>query len=131
MKLRTSLLFVLLLITAGITLSGCTLDPNEEFIQGSWYYLDPHLEQVTSEAQLEVFWTFDRGAYEYYACCFVKMQQTGRYAFIKSEGDSLFIELFNPNGDTRAEAVEIKIVVNREAGTIKIQGSGEFTRTMP
>lgn len=131
MKLRKSLLFVLLLITAGITLSGCTLDPNEEFIQGSWYYLDPHLEQVTSEAQLEVFWTFDRGAYEYYACCFVKMQQTGRYAFIKSEGDSLFIELFNPNGDTRAEAVEIKIVVNREAGTIKIQGSGEFTRTMP
>ena len=131
MKLPTSLLFVLLLITAGITLSGCTLDPNEEFIQGSWYYLDPHLEQMTSEPQLEVFWTFDRGAYEYYACCFVKMQQTGRYSFSKSEGDSRYIELFNQNGNTRAEAVEIKIVVNREQGTIKIPGSGEFTRTMP
>ena len=123
--------YLLLMISIGSILSGCRMDPNEEFIQGSWYYLDPHLEQMTSEAQLEVFWTFDRGAYEYYACCFVKHQQTGRYAVIKSEGDSLYIELFNQNGNTRAEAVEIKIVVNREAGTIKIPGSGEFTRTMP
>ena len=106
------------------------MDPNDEVIQGSWYYLDPHLEQVIAEQELEVFWTFDRGAYEYYACCFVKMQQTGRYTVIKSEGDDLYIELFNPNGDTRAEPVEIKIVVNREEGTIKIPGSGEFTRTM-
>jgi hypothetical protein len=80
---------------------------------------------------LEIFWSFDRGAYEYYACCFVKAQQTGRYAFIKSEGDDLYIELFNPNGDTRAEPFEMKIVINREAGTIKIPGSGEFTRTLP
>ena len=131
MNKRVSLFSLLFLISVGIFISGCRMDPNEEFIQGSWYYLDPHLEQMTSEAQLEVFWTFDRGSYEYYACCFVKMQQTGRYAFIKSEGDSLYIELFNPNGDTRAEPVEMKIVINREAGTIKIPGSGELTRTMP
>ena len=131
MNKRVSLFSLLFLISVGIDISGCRMDPNEEFIQGSWYYLDPHLEQMTSEAQLEVFWTFDRGSYEYYACCFVKMQQTGRYAFIRSEGDSLYIEMFNPNGDTRAEPVEMKIVINREAGTIKIPGSGELTRTMP
>jgi hypothetical protein len=123
--------YLLLMISIGSILSGCRMDPNEEFIQGSWYYLDPHLEQMTSEAQLEVFWTFDRGAYEYYACCFVKQHQTGRYAVIRSEGDDLYVELFNPNGNTRTEAVEFNIVVNREAGTIKIPGSGEFTRTMP
>ena len=123
--------YLLLLILLGISLSGCRLDPNDEFIQGSWYYLDPHLQQVIGEPQLEVFWTFDRGAYEYYACCFVKMQQTGRYAVVRSEGDDLYIELFNQDGDTRAEPVEIKIVINREEGTIKLPGSGEFMRTMP
>ena len=122
---------LILLILAGIFLSGCAMDPNEEFIQGSWYYLDPHLQDIVGESQLEVYWTFDRGRYEYYACCFVKMQQTGRYAVIKSEGDSLYLEFFNPDGDTRAEPVEIKIVINREEGTLNIPGSGELTRTLP
>ena len=125
------LIGLLLLISAGVLLSGCAMDPNEQFIQGSWYYLDPHLQDVVGESQLEVFWSFDRGSYEYYACCFVKDQQTGRYAVIKSEGDSLYLELFNRDGDTRAEPVEIKIVIDRKAGTIKVTGGGEFTRVMP
>ena len=131
MNKRTSLIVLLILISAGLLLSGCAMDPNEEFIQGSWYYLDEHLKPIVGESDLEVFWTFDRGAYEYYACCFVKAQQTGRYAVIKSEGDDLYIELFNRDGDTRSEPFGMKIVVNREAGTIKIPGSGEFTRVMP
>jgi hypothetical protein len=131
MDKRRYLIGLLLLISAGVLLSGCVMDPNEEFIQGSWYYLDPHLQEMTGESQLEVFWSFDRGAYEYYACCFVRAQQTGRYAVTKSEGNNLYIELFNRDGDTRAEPFGMKIVINREAGTIKIPGSGEFTRVMP
>lgn len=131
MDKRTGFICILVLIAAGMILSGCAMDPNEEYIQGSWYYLDQHLQDVIGESQLEVFWSFDRGAYEYYACCFVRTQQTGRYAVTKSEGDELYIELFNPDGDTRAEPVGVKIVINRDEGTIKVQGSGEFRRRVP
>lgn len=131
MNNRIRIFILILVVLAGIFLGGCEMDPNEEFIQGSWYYLDPHLQEIVGESQLEVYWTFDRGTYEYYACCFVKAQQTGRYAVIKSEGDSLYLELFNPDGNTRAEPVEIKIIINQQAGTIKVSGGGEFTRTLP
>jgi hypothetical protein len=83
------------------------------------------------ESPLETWWTFDRGAYELSACCFVETSETGRYEILKSEGDSLTLELFNRNGEAGDSRTQIKIVVDREAGTLRIQRAGPFERVGP
>jgi len=112
-------------------LGACTPNQNESFIQGSWYFNDPHLLQVVGESYLETFWTFDRGTYETYSCCFVKFQQYGRYDITESEGDTITLELFNINGKFNSERVTIGIRIDREADTIRLVRAGPFTRMAP
>jgi hypothetical protein len=118
----------LLLLAAAAWLGGCRMDANETFIQGSWYFSDPHLQQVISESQLEVFWSFDRGTFEQYACCFAKQQMWGRYQILQSEGDTMILELFNINGDLNSEPIDVRVTLDRQQNTIKIQRQGPFTR---
>lgn len=120
---------LLLFIATGLT--GCRPDPNVQFIQGSWYYLDPHLQSVAGESQLETVWAFDRGTYTTYSCCFVKSQANGWYQLIESEADALVIELSNRDGDPNTERYLVRIEIDREADTIEIQGTGPFERTGP
>lgn len=112
-------------------LAACTPDSNDNFIQGSWYFNDPHFLSVVGETYSETFWTFDRGTYETYTCCFVKYQQFGRYDILESEGDKLVLELFNTNGKFNTERFQIGIRIDRQADMIKIGPSGPFTRTIP
>jgi len=111
--------------------AGCAGDPNEGFIQGSWYFNDPHLRQVVGESALETTWTFDRGVYQVYSCCFVRFSQSGRYAILESQGDTLVLELFNRDGDISSERTSIKLLIDRENQTLKIQIGGPFTRISP
>jgi hypothetical protein len=112
-------------------LGACTPDPNDLFIQGNWYFNDPHLLSVVGETYSETFWNFDRGTYETYACCFVKFQQFGRYDILESEGNKLILEMFNTNGKFNSERFQIGIRIDRQEGTITIGPTGPFTRTMP
>jgi hypothetical protein len=137
-RIRASVLLVS--IALSVVLGGCKSDPNEEFIQGTWYHNDPHLAGIDGESQLESWWTFRQGlvgTFEYYACCFVETQQAGNYAILKSDEGTLVLELFNVKGhvsrmsispDTR---VEVRIKIDREADTIKIDRTGPFIRTGP
>jgi len=130
----------LVLIALSVFLGGCKADPNDDFIQGTWYHNDPHLAGIDGEQQLESWWTFRKGivgTFEYYACCFVETQQSGNYAILESDEATLVLELFNIRGhvggmslspDTTAEA---RIKIDREAGTIKIDRTGPFIRTGP
>jgi hypothetical protein len=61
----------------------------------------------------------------------LRAELNGRYEIVKSEGQELTIELFNQNGNTNSERVQVGINVDREAGTITIQGQGPFTRFGP
>jgi hypothetical protein len=61
----------------------------------------------------------------------VETSETGRYEILKSEGDSLTLELFNRNGEAGDSRTQIKIVVDREAGTLRIQRAGPFERVGP
>ncbi len=129
MRLNARVWTLLLLLTIG--LAGCRPDPNVQFIQGDWYFNDPHLSSVAGESSLETVWTFDRGTYSMYACCFARAQETGWYEVLESEGDTLVIELSNRNGVPNSERFSVGIEIDRTAGTIEIQGSGPFERVNP
>jgi hypothetical protein len=76
-------------------------------------------------------WTFDRGAYETYYCCFVKLQQYDRYDVPEREGDRIVMDLFNIDGKFNSEWVQIAITIDREANTIRLLRAGPFTRMNP
>lgn len=114
-----------------LILGACTPDPNEMFIQGNWYYNDQHILEAVGESFSEVYWTFDRGSYETFACCFVKFEQFGRYDVLKSEGDKLTLEFFNTDGKFNSERFQVGINIDREADTIIVQGTGPFVREKP
>jgi hypothetical protein len=122
------LLGILLLVSFMV---ACTPDPNEAFIQGNWYYNDLHIQEVPGESYSESFWNFSRGTFDAYTCCFVKYHQYGRYDIVESEGDTLTLVLFNIDGNLNSERVQIGIRIDRETDTIRIQGGGPFTRTLP
>ena len=127
-KYRTRLTCFSIIIA--LLLASCAGDPNENFIQGTWYHDDPHIRQVVGESFQETLWTFDRGTYSTYGCCFLRAESSGRYEIVESEGDSLIIELFNL-GKPNADRVQVKITIDREAGTLDIQRAGPFTRFAP
>lgn len=99
------------------------------FIQGTWYYNDPHIESMIGESFEEITWNFSQGTYEVYARCFVQ-QKHGGYQVIESQGDTLVLELFNP-GTYTAERNSIRIPIDRANDTLSIQGAGPFSRLRP
>jgi hypothetical protein len=126
---RSSLLLGLILLAS--LLAACTPDPNEVFIQGSWFYNSLHIQEQVGESFSETIWIFDGGTYETSTCCFVEFQQYGRYDILESEGDKLVLELFNINGKFNSERFSMAITIDREADTIKLPGAGPFTRMTP
>jgi hypothetical protein len=131
---------LLVLIGLSVFLGGCKGDPNDGFIQGTWYYNDPHLANLSGEQQLESWWTFRRGlvgTFEYYACCFVEVVQSGNYAVLESDEETLVLELFNVRGHASGMSLEpgstgeVRIKIDRQADTLKIGRDGPFIRKGP
>ena len=124
---------ILLLVVSALVLllSACTSDENEAFIQGSWFYNDQHIQEQIGETFSETYWSFDRGTYETYTCCFMKFQQYGRYDILESEGDKLVLELFNIDGKFNSERAQIAVTIDRQADTISLLRAGPFTRMSP
>ena len=126
-----NLRLLIIIAIALITLAACTPDPNEVFIQGNWYYNDPHIMTVDGESFNETFWAFENGTYETTTCCFTRFQQYGRYDILESEGDTMTLVLFNIDGRLNSDRVPIKVLIDREADTIKIARLGPLTRIFP
>jgi hypothetical protein len=124
---------ILLLVVSALVLllSACTSDENEAFIQGNWFYNDQHIQEQIGETFSETYWSFDRGTYETYTCCFMKFQQYGRYDILESEGDKLVLELFNIDGKFNSERAQIAVTIERQADTISLLRAGPFTRMSP
>jgi hypothetical protein len=131
---------IVFLVAVTMVLGCCAADPNAEFIMGRWYYNDPHLNNLSGESHLESWWDFRKGmlgTFEHYTCCFVKSYEKGNYRVVESDDTTLVLELFNvkghaegyvqPMGDTRM----IKIRIDRESDTIKIEREGPLERILP
>jgi len=110
-------LFIILFLA--FTLSSCALDPNEQFIQGTW-------EIVQSDADNEFFqWVFNNGLFsrEQVIDRINPLYTTGRYRVLQSNGDFLTLELFDYDGDRISyenNPMSIQIEIDRENNTIKI-----------
>jgi hypothetical protein len=77
-------------------------------------------------------WTFDRGTFEFYTCCFAgEIYQTGRYRILQSKENILTIELFNVKGTGTDGRGQMRLVIDREADTLVIQAGGPHTRVVP
>jgi len=109
MKKQSLLPLIFLLI---FTLSACTPDPNDEFIQGTW-------EIAQTSAGNEFFqWQFSNGTFtrEQEIDRTTSLYTTGSYRVVESEGDLLTIELFDYSGDRIAyenNPMTIKIEIDR------------------
>lgn len=112
-----------------LTLTACKLDPNEQFIQGTW-----EIAQTDSENRY-FRWEFNNGT-------FTRAQEvdsvtsfytTGQYRLVESDGNILTIELFNFNGDRISytnNPATLKIEINQETDTARIQNV-DFVRISP
>jgi hypothetical protein len=123
-----------IILVFSLLIAGCS-NENDAFIQGSWYYLDPHLNNLSGESHLEVTWSFAGGTFEFHSCCFNgEFYQTGRYDIVRTEEDLIVLELFNIRGSSFGSGEErgrIRIEIDREEDTLTVQASGPFTRTAP
>ncbi len=119
-----SLLFIFI-----FTLAACKLDPNDQFIQGTW-------EIAKTDADNEFFeWNFNNGT-------FIRQQEidrsnsmytTGRYRVFESDGDLLTLELFDYKGDRISyenNPMTVKIEIDRENNTVRITNV-LFVRVVP
>ncbi|HET7089557.1 MAG TPA: hypothetical protein VFL17_12990 [Anaerolineae bacterium] len=120
-----------LIVLLAILGAGCRSDPNDQFIQGWWTYSDPHLGSIVSEKFQESVWRFDRGTYRFDACCMFEQHTFGKYNIVESEGDVLVLELFWQDGSYRSEPTQIRIVIDRQNDTLKVQRTGPFRRITP
>ncbi len=130
MKIKT--LLPLLSLLLAIILAGCKLNPNDEFIQGTWVNHSEHFQNLTGEQHLTSTWAFSGGMFTFSACCFnIDTHQTGRYRILESEEDKLLLELFNVRGDEFSFSGELLIKINREDDTLSIAGASPYARIGP
>ena len=122
-------LIIFLCITLSYLLGSCSENPDLEFIQGTWVYHSEHLQNLVGEQHLTAVWHFHKGAFEYSACCFnVDTYQTGSYSFRESEDGVLYLELFNIKGNEFGTSGEVFIKIDRENGTLSINGTSPYMR---
>jgi hypothetical protein len=117
MNLQISLICWLLILV--LTVSACTLDPNEQFIQGSWEIAQPNVRNPFFR------WRFSNGTLirEQGLDSATTLYTTGSYRLIESSGDELTIELFNFSGDCISyedNPMTIKIEIDRANDSVRI-----------
>ena len=114
--MRKTIHIILLFI---FTLSACTLDPNDQFIQGTW-------ESANPEAGVEYFqWRFSNGTFrrEQEIDRANMLYTTGSYRVIESGGEVIILELFDYSGDRISyenNPMTIKIEIDRANDTATI-----------
>ena len=124
--MRKKLIIFLLLI---FTITACTLDPNEQFIQGTWEI--PHADADNKFYQ----WQFSNGTFtrEQAIDRGSPLYTTGRFRLVESDGDSLILELFDFFGDRISyedNPMTIKIEIDRANDTARITNT-LFIRVSP
>jgi hypothetical protein len=127
---------LLILITWGVFVTGCRADPNQEFIQGTWYNNDAHLAGIAGETYLETTWTFGGDEFKMVACCFNEEYGYGNYRIVESSDTSLTLELYNVQGQVggivlpKNSSMQVIITIDKEKDTIAF-GHQVFTRYEP
>jgi hypothetical protein len=131
MEQRVRGISVFVLLAISVLLGGCASDPNEGFIQGAWHFVHPRMEPVYHNPGEDItYWTFDRGVYTWRICCLHNHYEDGRYNVAQVDENSITLELYE-GGRLYSERRQIKIVIDRDKGTLRINHSGPFVRSFP
>ena len=117
--------FPLLLITFSLllTLPACTPNPNEEFIQGNWAFVNESGDYRPGRPPLYFQWNFYNGTFYVEQEVFMGFPRIseGHYRILDSEEDKLTIELYDVQGNYyQYEPVEVDIQLDRENNTLRI-----------
>jgi hypothetical protein len=116
------LVYISLLVLA---LSACALDPNEQFIQGTWS-IARQSGGTSPTSEIEFFeWRFRNGTFlrQHEFSRGSVLVSNGRYRILESKGDVILLELFDIKGERFTYAnnpVDIEIQINRDQDTIQI-----------
>jgi hypothetical protein len=124
-------------LIAAILLTGCKSDPNEDFIQGIWYYNSEHLANIPAESHQSDNWLFERRTFQNASCCFTKTNMRGSYRILESDENTIELELYEIVGDQGGTAIPddttivLTIIIDQENDTIKINRAEPYTRITP
>ena len=126
-KHKVNIHLVLLVITTSIYISGCAMDSNEKFIQGTWLFDHTASRLAIGHQPLfdQSYWIFINGTYSHKAIGNHQNEESGWYQVAKSEGNVIILRLLDSDFDT------LRIVIDHQANTLKIQGDAPYTRVPP
>ncbi len=125
--IRFPIVFVLLLLM--ISLTGCKMGANEEFIQGQWQFEVEHLKNLPAEPHLTMIWAFDGGYFYYDGCCFNQDSNLkGNYRILREEGNVLTLELYNVVGTETGIGGELRIEIDPATDSLTIINAGPYLR---
>jgi hypothetical protein len=112
----------LTLVLLALPLAGCS-NPADEFIQGRWQRGNVHFVDE---------WFFDRGKFSHLSSIdmFNPQVLTGSYTIFESQDGTLTLELYDLEGSFGEDRREIRVQIDREAGTLKI-GRETYARVKP
>jgi hypothetical protein len=103
------------------------MDSNEKFIQGTWLF--DHTESRLTIGHLPWFdvsyWTFDNGTYTNYEFGNHQNEESGRYEVAKSERNVIILKMLD------SDLEELRIEIDHEASTLKIQGVSPYVFVGP
>ncbi len=114
----------LLFVLSCLLLSACIpLDPNDQYIQGSWEASG----DLGEGHSWFLKWTFNNGTFSVDG--YPPLQQTGHYRVKSSIGSTLTIELTDQKGDWPTDDRTITILIDHGTNTMTIDNQGPFTKT--
>jgi hypothetical protein len=134
---QSRIMFWAFIVILALVISGCKKDQKLEFIQGSWYYNDAHLENIVGEPEQVTTWVFYNSSFTMDSCCFYEAYYSGYYYVTDKQDNQLTLELFNMKGQIggtvlfKDDTQTIVIKIDSEADTIKVSGDGPYTRISP
>ncbi|HLF90937.1 MAG TPA: hypothetical protein VI451_18485 [Anaerolineales bacterium] len=126
-------LFIPFILLTLLFLTACTLDPNDQFIQGGWSFANETGDYLSGKTHVYHVWQFSNGTF------FVQQEiamgnplvSEGRYRILESEEDLLILELFNVEGNyIISDPYELRVEIDRENDTARIQRA-LFDRVYP
>ena len=131
MEQRLRRISAVVLLAIPVLLAGCASDPNEAFIQGDWHFVQQRSQSVYHNPGEDItYWTFDRGVYTLRVCCLHNDYEHGRYNVVQVDENSITLELFEGRS-LYSEGRQIKIVIDRDKDTLRINRDGPFVRSFP
>jgi hypothetical protein len=114
--------FLLLLLL--FTLAACTPDPNAEFIQGTWEFVNETGEERSGAAHVYQVWQFRGGSFYFEQEIFFGFPQyaEGHYRMLESIEGEVVIELYDVSGtQPLGNPAELTILIDEANDTLRIQ----------